>query len=106
MRNDEPRHVWTTGPVCPSRTSEREGKGYCVRGGWREEGELVKELVGRSVDPIPNPDPNPKHAPQMSLKEASLNKCALIGKPVCGGGVCVGGGGRAFYYTYIDSGKR
>jgi hypothetical protein len=20
---------------------------------------------------------------------------------VCGGGVCVGGGGRAFYYTYI-----
>ena len=25
----------------------------------------------------------------------------LIGKPVCG--VCVGGGGRAFYYTYIYS---
>ncbi len=25
---------------------------------------------------------------------------------MCGGGVCVGGGGRAFYYTYIYSGKR
>jgi hypothetical protein len=25
---------------------------------------------------------------------------------VCGGGVCVGGGGRAFYYTYIYNGKR
>ena len=24
---------------------------------------------------------------------------------MCGGGVCVGGGGRAFYYTYIYSGK-
>jgi hypothetical protein len=24
---------------------------------------------------------------------------------VCGGGVCVGGGGRAFYYTYIYSKK-
>jgi hypothetical protein len=25
---------------------------------------------------------------------------------VCRGGVCEGGGGRAFYYTYIYSGKR
>ena len=25
---------------------------------------------------------------------------------MCGGGVCVGGGGRAFYYTYIHSEKR
>ena len=24
---------------------------------------------------------------------------------MCGGGVCVGGGGRAFYYTYIYSQK-
>ena len=24
---------------------------------------------------------------------------------MCGGGVCVGGGGRAFYYTYIYSSK-
>ena len=24
---------------------------------------------------------------------------------MCGGGVCVGGGGRAFYYTYIYNGK-
>ncbi len=57
----------------------------------------------RSVNPIPNSDPNPTQAPQMSLKEArrGLDRCALIGKPVCG--VCVGGGGRAFYYTYIYS---
>ena len=25
---------------------------------------------------------------------------------MCGGGVCVGGGERAFYYTYIYNGKR
>jgi hypothetical protein len=56
--------------VCPSRTSEREGKGYCVKGGWREGEERVKERVRRSVNPVPNPDPNPKQAPQMSLKEA------------------------------------
>jgi hypothetical protein len=61
------------------------------------------------VNPIPNPDPNPNQAPQMSLKEVcvfitagpstkmftwgggriwedkrrSLDRCALIGKPVC-----------------------
>ena len=28
--------------VCPSRTRERVGKGHCVKGGWREEGERVK----------------------------------------------------------------
>jgi hypothetical protein len=32
-------------------------------------------------------------------KQHSLS-CALIGKPVCGEGVCVGGGGRAFYYRW------
>ena len=58
------------GLVCPSRNSEREGKGYCVRGGRREEGERLKECARRSVNPIPNPDPNPNQAPQMSLKEA------------------------------------
>ena len=66
------------GLFCPSRTSEREGKGYCVKGGWREEGERVKKRVKervkerarRSVNPIPNPDPNLNQAPQMSLKEA------------------------------------
>jgi hypothetical protein len=26
--------------------------------------------VKNSVNPIPNPDPNPKQVPQMSLKEA------------------------------------
>ncbi len=46
------------GLVCPSRTSEREGKGYCVKGGWREGEERVKERVRRSVNPITNPDPN------------------------------------------------
>ena len=30
----------------------------------------------------------------------------LLQSPKEGGGVCVGGGGRAFYYTYIISGKR
>jgi hypothetical protein len=44
--------------------------GYCVKGGWREEEERVKERVRRSVNPIPNSDPDPKQAPQMSLKEA------------------------------------
>jgi hypothetical protein len=59
------------GLVCPSRTSEREGKGYCVKGGWRKEGlERVKVRARRSVNPIPNPDPNPNQAPQVSLKEA------------------------------------
>jgi hypothetical protein len=56
--------------VCPSRTSEREGKGYFVKGGWQEEEERVNERARRSVNPIPNPDPNPNQAPQMSLKEA------------------------------------
>jgi hypothetical protein len=50
------------GLVCPSRTSEREGEGYCVKGGWRE----GEERVTTSVNPIPNPDPNPTQAPQMS----------------------------------------
>jgi hypothetical protein len=60
------------GLVCPSRTSEHEGKppGCCVKGGWREGEESVKESVRRSVNTIPNPDPNPKQAPQMLLKEA------------------------------------
>jgi hypothetical protein len=70
MRYGESRGM--CGLVCPSRTSEREGKGYCVKGGWREGEERVKERVRRSVNPIPNPDPNPKQAPQMLLKEAYL----------------------------------
>ena len=57
MRYDEPRLVWT----------EREGEGYCVKGGWRE----GEERVRRSVNPIPNPEPNPTQAPQMSLKEVA-----------------------------------
>jgi hypothetical protein len=31
------------GLVCPSRTSERQGKGDCVKGGGGEEGECAKE---------------------------------------------------------------
>jgi hypothetical protein len=31
------------GLVCPSRTSERGGEGYCVKEGGGEEGERVKE---------------------------------------------------------------
>ena len=67
MRYDEPRLVWTR---LTTHTSEREGEGYCVKGGWREGEERVKERVRRSMNLIPNPDPNPKQAQQMSLKEA------------------------------------
>ena len=35
------------GLVCSSRTSERMGKGHCVKG-WREGEQRVKERVGRS----------------------------------------------------------
>jgi hypothetical protein len=31
------------GLVCPSRTSERGGEGYCVKGGGGEEGEHARE---------------------------------------------------------------
>jgi hypothetical protein len=31
------------GLVCPSRTSERGGEGYCVKGGGEEEGERERE---------------------------------------------------------------
>jgi hypothetical protein len=59
------------GLVCPSHTSEHEGKGYyCVKGVWQEEWERVEERVRRGVNPTPNPDPNLKQAPQMSLNEA------------------------------------
>ena len=37
-------------------SSEREGKGYCMKGGWREGEERVKERVRRSVmGPVRNP---------------------------------------------------
>jgi len=59
MRYDEPRLVWSS-LVCPSRTSEREGEGYGVKGEWREGEERVKEHVRRSVNPSkPRPKPNP-----------------------------------------------
>jgi hypothetical protein len=69
----------------------------CDRRVARRRGARARRSV--PVNPIPNPDPHPNKAPQMSLKEArSLDRCALNGKPVCGGGICVGGGGRAVYY--------
>jgi hypothetical protein len=82
MRYDEPRHVWTSVPI--TRTSEREGKGYCVKGGWREGEERVKERVRRSVNPIPNPDPHPKQATVVCF-----DYCSTYYKAVRGGG---GGG--------------
>ena len=33
--------------VCPSRTNERGGEGYCVKGGEGEEGERERERAGR-----------------------------------------------------------
>ena len=56
------------GLVCPSRTSEREGEGYCVKGGWRVCVLLLQDLLqscargGRRVEdmcyemgPVRNP---------------------------------------------------
>ena len=34
------------GLVCPSRTSERGGEGYCVKEGGGEEGERERERAG------------------------------------------------------------
>ena len=34
------------GLVCPSRTSERRGEGYCVKEGGGEEGECERERAG------------------------------------------------------------
>jgi len=33
--------------VCPSRTNERGGEGYCVKGGGEEEGERERERARR-----------------------------------------------------------
>ncbi len=35
------------GLVCPSRTNECGGEGYCVKGGGEEEGERERERAGR-----------------------------------------------------------
>jgi hypothetical protein len=40
-RDYEPKQL--CGLVCPSRTSERGGEGYCVKGGGGEEGERERE---------------------------------------------------------------
>ena len=44
--------------VCPSRTSEREGEGYCVKGGWREG--ACEGACGEESEPNPKPRPKPK----------------------------------------------
>jgi hypothetical protein len=36
--------------VCPSRTNERGGEGYCVKGGGEEERERERERAGRVHD--------------------------------------------------------
>ena len=82
------------GLVCPSRTSERDGKGYCVKGGWREERERVKVRARRSVN----------QSQTQTQPQTKLRRCRRKSGG-CGGGVFVGGGGRTFYYTYIYSEK-
>ena len=67
--------------MCPSRTSEREGKGYCVKGGWREGEERAKERVKRSVNPIPNPDPNPKQAADVAERGVASIDVRSSGNP-------------------------
>ena len=37
--------ITISGLVCPSRTSEHGGEGYCVKGGGGGEGESKKECV-------------------------------------------------------------
>ena len=40
------RHRSLCGLVCPSRTNERGGEGYCVKEGEGEEGERERERAG------------------------------------------------------------
>ena len=71
------------GLVCPSRTSEREGEGYCVKGGWQE----GEERVRRSVNPIPNPDPNPSSADVCFITAGPITKLFAWGEEESGGHV-------------------
>ena len=41
MRNDGPRLLWTSLPTLVNAGDTL--KGFCVKGGWGEEGERVKE---------------------------------------------------------------
>ena len=56
MRYDEPRHVWTSVPITHS---EREGEGYCVKGGWRMRG-ACEGACEEGCEPKPKPRPKPK----------------------------------------------
>jgi hypothetical protein len=69
--------------------------------GGEKQGSACEEECESESNPKPRPKPKPSSADVAERGVASIG--ALIGKPVCGGGVCVGGGGRAFYYTYIYS---
>ena len=44
--------------VCPSRTSEREGEGYCVKGEWRE-GDECEGACEEKCEPNPKPRAKP-----------------------------------------------
>ena len=56
------------------------------------------------------PNPKPRSKPEPSSTDVAERGLASIGvrssKTWVWRGVCVGGAGRAFYYTYIHSGKR
>ena len=67
---------------------------------------MCEEECESESNPKPRPQPKPSSVYVAERGVASICGCALIGKPLCGGGVCVGGGGRAFYDTYICNGKR
>jgi hypothetical protein len=97
------------GLVCPSRISEREGKGYSVKGGLREGEERVKERVRRSVNPIPNPDSD---RPKTSSANVAERGVASIGVR-SSGNLCVDGeyvwgeaGAHSTTPTYTAGGKR
>ncbi len=87
------------GLVCPSRTSEREGKGNCVKEGGGEEGECVKGRAGgrgrgrprffyntamlrkprpEDVSPLPSEDYNNFQVRTCSMTELLLRKFSIL----------------------------
>ena len=58
--------------------------------GWVSEVELWRSLNELGWQPV---------------RVGMLDRCTLIGKPVCGRGVCEGGGGHAVYYVHIHKRK-
>ncbi len=70
-------------------------------------GEKKGSACEEKCETEPNPKPRPKPKPSSAdvAKRRSLDRLALIGKPVCGRGACVGGGGLAVYYVRIHKSK-